>query len=200
MSGKEVALFFLPVCAALAIGFGAGVYYGRDQEQDQQQEERQQSHTSRDTTREIHETQQPSQEKEARPAPRITPEVRYAADSSFTQAKEKGEDTLRALYTAAVAPRETTVVFPGIGELRHRSDRLHGIETYGFNPYPRKDTTYYITDTVFVPDKEPRPASITVSKVSLVGVGAAAGGLFGGPLGAAGGGVGGLIVDWIFFE
>lgn len=197
---KENMLFILLVCAALAIGFGAGVYYGKDSTEDRQQEQRERSHTTRDTTIEVKETQRPRQEKESRPAPRITPEVRYAADSTFTDAKEKGEDTLRALYLAAVAPRDTTIDFPGIGELHHRSDRLHGVEWYGFQPYPQKDTTYRITDTIYVPESGPRSPSITVSKVSLVGVGAAAGGLLGGPLGAGGGGIGGLIVDWIFFE
>lgn len=197
---KENILFVILVCAGIGAGFAVGLYVGTDRTEDRQEAQRQHSHASRDTSMEVRETTKPRQEKESRPAPKITPEVQYAADSSFTRAQQQGEDTLRALYLAAVAPRDTAVIFPGIGELRHRSDRLRGVEYYSFQPFPQKDTLLIITDTIYLPTLAPRPPSITVSKVSLVGLGATAGGFFGGPIGAGGGGVAGLIADWIFFE
>lgn len=191
---RKHILFIVLCCACLGIGWYARGYVEKENQEDIYQS----APFRRDTTDRVKERPLPVQAKQVRSRPRLSPQHTIDADSVFNAGREAGLDSLRRLFAWYTAPRETLITFDSVGTLLHQSDRLREMEFYTFSPFPQKIVERTITDSFYVPQLPPEN-QVAVSTISLVGIGATAGAIFGGPLGAGAGGVAGLVADWILW-
>ncbi|MHB1051000.1 MAG: hypothetical protein ACYC09_13045 [Bacteroidota bacterium] len=144
------------------------------------------------------ETPRPPETKEVtQPAKPPTNEHKVNSDSIFNAGMAAGIESLRETFAQYTAPRDTTVVFATGDTLIHQSHPLRRMDIYTLKPAPRKETFTHRIDSIPYPVPVEGKTSL-MEDAACASIGAGAGVLLAGPIGAVvGAPVAVIVYRWI---